>query len=434
MTTLQSSREKSDALKYRAFFENSNDAIILISWDRKIIELNQQTEELTGFSAEELVGESVNKLVIPEEWQDAAEKHQLLSSGVQIPVYERWIRRKDGTRFPVEINLFPVKDAEGQVLYLQSISRDISKRKAAENALLESERRYRALFEQSLDTILLTDLKGYIINANPSATLMLGYPYEELKGMHISMLSAPAQKDDTEARLELLLQGGSLSPYERIARRKDGTLFPVEVRVVLVRDEQGNPLYFQSTSHNITERKNIEKQLHHLATHDSLTGLPNRVLFFERLAQALERARQNRTKVAILFMDLDGFKEVNDTFGHAMGDQLLQAIAQRLEMRFRDVDTLARMGGDEFTLIFEEIVSLEQAIHLSERVLALMEMPFGVRGETLQIGASLGLSLFPDDGAEVEQLVSDADNAMYAAKHAGKARLVVHQALDSIKV
>lgn len=424
---MQNPLDESDALRYRAFFDNTNDAVILISFDRKIIGLNQRTEELTGFRAEELIGESVNKLVAPEERRDAEEKHRLLSSGVQVPVYERWICRKDGSQFPVEINLFPVRDAEGKVLYLQSIARDMSKRKAAERALLESERRYRALFEQSLDTILLMNLEGYIFNANPSATLMLGYAPEALKGMHIAGLSAPEEEEVTAERLKLLLDGGTLAPYEGIARRKDDTLFPVEVRMVLVRDGQGNPLYFQSTSHNITERKNIEKQLHHLATHDPLTGLPNRALFFERLAQSLDRARQSRTKVAVLFMDLDGFKEVNDTYGHAMGDQLLQAIAQRLESRFRDGDTLARMGGDEFTLIFEEIVSLEQAVNLSERVLALMEMPFEVEGVILQIGASLGLSLFPDDGNEVEHLVSDADNAMYAAKHAGKARLVVHQ-------
>lgn len=414
------------ALRYRALFENTNDAILLISSDRNILALNKRTEELTGFSAEELMGMSVNVLIAPEDQQDAAEKHEKLMSGAHLPVYERLIRHKNGSSFPVEINIFPVKDVRNHLLYYQSIVRDISKRKATERALQESERRYRALFEQSLDAIFITDLDGYILNANSGTAQMLGYDIEELIGMHASLLSAPAEREDTAQIFTALTQGATLPAYERVACRKDGSLFPVEVRIVLVRDEDGTPLYLQSTSHNITERKNIEKQLHYLATHDPLTGLPNRSLFFERLEQALERARKNRTRVAVLFMDLDGFKEVNDTYGHTVGDHLLQAMARRLEASFREADTLARMGGDEFTLIFEDILSLKQATVLSERVLALFKAPFILNREKIMVGASLGLSLFPDDGEDVEHLVNEADNAMYEAKRNGKGKLVLN--------
>jgi len=419
--------------RYRALFEQSGDAIFIIDAVGYITDANHQVMQLFGYDYGEILGKRADDLVHDSEKQVCADKLKMALLGMQPPIYEHIFQRKDGSVFPAEINLSPARGTDGKVHYVQCIVRDISQRKAAERALQESGRRYQTLFSQSLDAIFIIGLDGYILDANPGAAKMLGYEVEEMKGLHVRVFSAPDEKIHTNHVIAKLLAGETLLPYERLAIKKDGTIFPVEVRAVLVRDADGNPLYIQSASHNITERKNFEQQLHHLATHDPLTGLPNRSLFFDRLQHALARARRTKRKVAILFIDLDGFKQVNDTYGHAIGDRLLQAITKRLETCFRESDTLARMGGDEFTLILENITGLEQAITLSERVLSSLEELFLIQGHEISVSASLGLSLFPEDGEEGELLVNHADNAMYAAKRTGKGGLMVYQYLDRVQ-
>ena len=419
--------------RYRALFEQSGDAIFIINAEGFITDVNHQVMQLFGYEYGEILGKRPEDLVPDSEKQACSDKLKMALLGMQPPIYERIFQRKDGALFPGEIHLSPVRGTDRKVRYVQSIVRDISPRKAAERALQESGHRYQTLFSQSLDAIFITGLDGTVLDANPGAAKMLGYEVEEMKGLHARVFSAPDEKTDTDNVISKLLAGEALPPYERLALRKDGTVFPVEIRAVLVRDADGNPLYIQSTSHNISERKNIEQQLHYLATHDPLTGLPNRSLFFDRLQQALARARRTELKVAILFIDLDGFKQVNDTYGHAIGDRILEAITKRLETCFRESDTLARMGGDEFTLILENITDLEQAISLSERVLSSLKELFLVQGHEISVSASMGLSLFPEDGEDGELLVNRADNAMYAAKHTGKGGLVIYQYLNDIR-
>ncbi|GAB4578016.1 MAG: hypothetical protein Fur0022_07480 [Anaerolineales bacterium] len=416
--------------RYRALFEQSVDAIFIINPDGLIADVNHQGVSLFGYEYGEILGKHPETLVPESERTESVEKLKQALLGMRVPTYERLFKRKDGNTFIAEINLSPVRGTDGKVRYVQSIIRDISKRKMIEQALQDSVQRYTTLFIQSQEAIYIIDLNGHLLDANPSAAQMFGYELEELKGLDVRKLIASTEWGEADKVMTRLLAGEVFPPYEQLALHKDGTLFPVEIRTVLVRDAAGNPLYIQSTAHNITERKNIEQQLHHLATHDPLTGLPNRSLFFDRLNQALSRARRTHLKVGVLFIDLDGFKEVNDTFGHAMGDQLLQAIAKQLTTCFRKNDTLARVGGDEFIMIFEDIQELEQAIILSERVLSALQEPFVLRGKAILLSGSLGLSLFPDDGEEAERLVSRADKAMYAIKHAGKNGLGVYQDLN----
>lgn len=311
-----------------------------------------------------------------------------------------------------------------------SFQKELDRRKEIEMSLRESEYRFRALFHQSQSAVFITNMDGVILHANRSSAEMLGYSIEEMIGMHATELSAPEEVPKTRLRLAELREGKPIPSYERLARRKDGSTFPVEVYVTVVKDEQGKPMYIQSISYDITERKRMEAQLQHMATHDPLTGLANRALFFDRLNQALARAERKGGRVAVMFVDLNGFKQVNDRHGHVKGDQLLVTIAQRLEAYFRETDTIARIGGDEFSLILEEFPSLEQLHALASRAVEVFASPFYLEGEPVYIGASIGISLYPEHGSDAGTLVNRADKAMYVVKQTGKNGFAVYQEGD----
>lgn len=189
-----------------------------------------------------------------------------------------------------------------------------------------------------------------------------------------------------------------------------------------MRDERGRPLHYQTISRDITQRKAVQDELYKKATHDELTGLYNRSMFFELVARGLARAARNKDKLAILFMDLDGFKKANDSFGHHIGDLLLQAVPGRIEGILRKTDTLSRIGGDEFTVILEGLKERSQVEELAARIEQAISQPFTLDGQEVGIGASVGIAIFPDDGEQAEALVSLADDQMYRNKRMKKAK------------
>jgi diguanylate cyclase (GGDEF)-like protein len=185
-------------------------------------------------------------------------------------------------------------------------------------------------------------------------------------------------------------------------------------------DEQGRIIEFQSVGRDVTERVQMEQQLVYMATHDALTGLPNRVMFNDRLTLELAHAQRNRQKLAVMLLDLDRFKNVNDTLGHSVGDQLLQVVGERLTSLLRKSDTVARMGGDEFMLLFPGMARMEGAARIAQKILEVFRKPFVFEGHELHITTSIGIALCPDDGEDIDTLVKNADIAMYRAKEQGR--------------
>lgn len=306
------------------------------------------------------------------------------------------------------------QDYFGYVLVLQNITQQ----KQREEALIENEERYKAVMLQSTESIFLADVETRVIlEANQSLQRLLGYSLEEIPGLSLYDFVANGQ-DDIYQKILRILKERSYYKGEMQYRRKDGTLVDVEISVNLV-SYRGKKV-FCVVSRDITPRKLAEKQLIHTATHDPLTGLTNRLVFYDRIAVELARARRNQTNLALIYIDLDRFKFINDTLGHSCGDQLLRAVAERLQNLLRETDTLARMGGDEFMYILPEVENVSDINRIAEKVLDAIRKPFLLDGQLQSITASIGTAVYPNDGKDAETLMKNADLAMYFAKDKGR--------------
>jgi diguanylate cyclase (GGDEF)-like protein/PAS domain S-box-containing protein len=271
---------------------------------------------------------------------------------------------------------------------------------------------------QSTECIFLADVETRVIlEANQSLQRLLGYSLEEIPGLSLYDFVANGQ-DDIYQKILRILKERNYYKGEMQYRRKDGTYVDVEINVNLV-SYRGKKV-FCVVSRDITPRKLAEKQLIHTATHDPLTKLTNRLVFYDRIAMELARARRNQTKLALIYIDLDRFKIINDTLGHSTGDQLLKAVAERLKALLRESDTLARMGGDEFMYILPEVESTEDVSKVAQKVLEAVRKPFLLDGQLQSITASIGTAIYPLDGKDSETLMKNADLAMYFAKDKGR--------------
>lgn len=279
-----------------------------------------------------------------------------------------------------------------------------------------SEERYRNLFDSAPDCLLILDLDGTIIDINRTGLEQRGYTREEMIGMHITRLDPPEFAAKVPKRLDDIEKGGAV--FESAHLRKDGTAMPVEIHSRVI-NLDGKKVFF-SVIRDISGRRTAEQRIAQLAHFDVLTKLPNRTLFYDRLEQAVARAKRYGQKFAILFMDLDGFKRINDDFGHQVGDGLLKEVAGRLTESARDMDTVARVGGDEFVFILNNIDHPENAVLVADKILEALSRPFLVKENSCSIGCSIGISIFPDDSDESEYLVKFADDAMYLAKKSGR--------------
>lgn len=296
--------------------------------------------------------------------------------------------------------------------------RNITERKQVEEALRESEERYRAVMQQSMVCIFLADVDTRVIlDANNAMQRLLGYSMDELAGLSLYDFMAQ-EREDIYQKILQILKDRSYFIGERRFRRKDGSMVDVEISVNLI-SYRGKKV-FCVLSRDITPRKLSEKQLIHTATHDPLTGLVNRLLLYDRLAQELARARRNDKKIALMYIDLDRFKEINDSLGHGVGDQLLKAVGIRIKSLLRDTDTLARMGGDEYMIVLPDINEIEDIERVAQNVLSALQKPFDLEGLKHHITASVGISFYPLDGKDSETLIKAADSAMYYAKAKGR--------------
>jgi diguanylate cyclase (GGDEF)-like protein/PAS domain S-box-containing protein len=268
--------------------------------------------------------------------------------------------------------------------------------------------------------IFIADRKGQIVWANDAFCLSTGYSSEELLDHSPSILKSGRQATAFYQDLWETILAGQVWQGELVQRRKDGTLFTVEETITPLSYMERNTTHFIANLRAITSRKQERDLEHFLAYHDSLTGLPNRALFLNLLQQSIEYAKQRHKFLGILFVDLDYFKQVNDTFGHRIGDLLLMAVANRLRAAVRTTDTVGRIGGDEFTVIETNLDDPQSARSLARKLESAIGRPYMINRHRIKIGASIGFSIYPKDGDDPETLIEKADSAMYRAK--GKAR------------
>ena len=312
------------------------------------------------------------------------------------------------------------KEHRSVVDSIRDVIRDLSGRRQMEEKLRRSEERYRSIIENMEDAYFEVDLRGRFTFANDALCKNLGYCHDELIGMgHRHYAGKKTIRELYMLFNRVYRTGVPVKSYSFELYRKDGSKGYCEISVTPIRDEKGDIAGFRGIARDVTKRKKREKQIRHLATHDILTGLPNRTLFQEMLEQNLKYARRYRQQLALLFMDLDGFKMINDTFGHETGDQVLIVSAMRLRQALRESDFIARLGGDEFVVLVKDVSGKKGLITLINTIFTAVNKPILIRGREHRLTASIGISIYPQDGEDESNLMKTADLAMYSAKEKG---------------
>jgi diguanylate cyclase (GGDEF)-like protein/PAS domain S-box-containing protein len=285
-----------------------------------------------------------------------------------------------------------------------------------------SDHLYQTLMRSTAEGVVLVDLEGEIRRINPRGCALIGCQPEEALGRDFREMVGERYHALLNRYLPRVVSGEELPVYEIELKTRDGGSLPVEVSSGLVLDGEGRPLYIQNILRDVGERKRAERELRYYATHDRLTGLLNRAEFEANLDRAISRAQRERSRLALLFIDIDNLKKVNDKYGHAAADELLKAAAQRLAKTVRTGDVLARQSGDEFVVLIEPLHGLSAASKLAGRILAEIARPLMFEGQPIQVSCSIGIGIFPHDASGATELMQAADLAMYVAKRRGKNR------------
>ncbi|HYE37074.1 EAL domain-containing response regulator [Methylocaldum sp.] len=317
-----------------------------------------------------------------------------------------------------------VKDEQGTFIdLLPSIIQKVLDRQRLLDAQKESEKRDRiaaTVFHNAAEGVLITDAETRIIAVNPAFSSITGYTTEEVVGNTPSILSSGKHDKEFYRRMWESIDLTGQWQGEIWNKRKNNDIYPQWLTINVVRDTEGRLLNYIATVSDITERKQIEDRLRNLAHYDTLTGLPNRELFNTRLNEAINRTRHNNTDLALLFIDLDRFKTVNDSLGHNAGDELLRQVAARLKQSVRESDVTARLGGDEFTVILENMTEPQKAEIVAQKIIHALNKPVNLHGHQIFISPSIGIAFYPSDATDIEELVKNADRAMYTAKREGR--------------
>ncbi|WP_201208953.1 diguanylate cyclase domain-containing protein [Rhodocyclus purpureus] len=404
--------EESQA-SYRSVVEASQNGIIVLRND-EIVFVNARMEEILGRRGADIMKMGLAGILGSEERAIVAER-QHRGQGVVESLRVR-LQHKDGlVRRTADVQVGVWQAVDGAT-HLVLNFKDVTAKLSAEHDLAIA----GAVFERAAEGILVTDRDGRIVHVNPAFTVLTGYSVAEAIGNTPRLLKSGQHDAAFYAQMwNELLQDGRWEG-EIWNRRKNGDVFAESLRIARIPADESWDGGFVATFNDITLRKEAENLIRHQANHDPLTNLANRRLFDKRLEMALTRARLCRSPLALLYMDLDHFKEVNDTFGHATGDALLREAAQRMLRCVRSDDTVARFGGDEFAIILGELRQPQDAFDVARRMLEALARPFALDGRRVLISASIGIALHPEDGAEAANLRARADAALYAAKAAGR--------------
>ncbi|OIQ87946.1 cyclic di-GMP phosphodiesterase Gmr [mine drainage metagenome] len=401
--------------RFRTLIEVSPEAILLCS-DEAVLFANPSAMQTFGVARrQDLLGQEPAKL-----FSGPALDLVLAAAGkAGAPAQNRiecQLSRCDGDLFEAEVTAASVQHARRPAA--EVIVRDITERKLAE-------RQYRlnsAVFETTAEAMMVTGADHRIVAVNPAFERVTGYKAGEVLGKNPKILSSGRHSGAFyKAMWAELLTAGHWHG-EIWNRRRNGEIYVQRATFSLIRDAEGQVVNHVGVFSDITDEKQEAERILYRASYDALTGLPNRALLHDRLHQSLAKAYREQGRLGVLFLDLDGFKPVNDRFGHLVGDQLLVVLAERLRGCVRESDTVARLGGDEFVIVLPDMASPDDAAVVADKVVQALEEPFALDGVSVVIGTSIGIALYPDNGGNEEELLGAADRAMYLAKQAGKAR------------
>ena len=401
--------------RYRALAEAATDCVISITSDGVMTYVNPSAEQLFGYRADELLGQNL-VMLMPERLRSthsnslsrylATGTKRTSWSGVELPGL-----RRDQSEIALEVSFGEyLQDGIHQFI---GIMRDISERKRNE----ETKQWLATIVETSDDAILSKTLDHTILSWNSGAQQIYGYTADEMVGRSASVLVLAENMDEWDTMHASIRRGEHILHHETVHIRKDGTRIHVSLSISPIVDKHGVVKGISSIARDISKRHQFDERIRHLAQYDSLTGLPNRMLCYDRIRQAIRHAHRDQHTVGLLFLDLDGFKPINDALGHLVGDEVLRIVARRLQQGLREGDTVGRFGGDEFVVCLPAFDNSGDSI--ADQLLNTLSVPMMIEGHECRITASIGISLYPRDGEDNQALVRAADTAMYQAKAAG---------------
>lgn len=417
---------KENEEKYRMLFDYSPEAIFLIEirhngdqWP--IVDCNAAAGSMNGYEPQELIGRPIN-LLLPQEqsFEEQQEYYRRLKERKYVSEVVAH-KKKDGSIFYIETSGYLITIGDQEMLL--GIDHDITERLQAEQALRDNEERYRTLFDRSHDGIFLfvpheDDDEWTIIDCNEAACKMNGYNRDELIGKSINIVNR--DKISVEGFQELLtnLRKAKKVSGEVWHRRKDGTEFPIETitNLLVINGKE----VILGIDRDISDRKKAEETIHHQMYYDTLTGLPNRTLFNDRLILALANSHRTGSVLAVVFLNLDRFKIINDTLGHTVGDQLLVSVAERISACLGEGDTLARLSGDTFTLLLPQVQRVDDIAKIAQSIMERFVQPFILSDMEIYTTLSIGIALYPNDGEDADTLMKNADTALSRAKEQGR--------------
>ncbi|MGR8934720.1 MAG: PAS domain S-box protein [Gammaproteobacteria bacterium] len=407
----------------RTLAENSPDVIARFDREGRIVYLNPAIEQNFHVPVEKLLGHSLDAIRIDCPHADAVKDNRKLLSAALRHVIDNSLCSTLEITLPLatgayvyEVRLVPERDDNNRVASVLGLGRDITERKQAEEKLRQAQR----VFDHTTEGIMVTDANGYIVAVNRAFTVITGYTDNEALGQNPRMLKSGLQDERFYEKMWAALRSQGVWAGEICNRRKNGDVFPEWLTISAVENEQGKATHYVAVFSDITTVKQSQEALYFLAHYDPLTQLPNRLLCKDRLTQALLHAQHNDWRLAVLFIDLDRFKNVNDSLGHGVGDELLRNVAKQMAAPLNNGDTLARVGGDEFAIILEQNASPRSAAMVANKLIDLFVQPLRSGGHDLYITASIGISLSPADGEDADTLLRHADLAMHQAKILGR--------------
>lgn len=406
--------------KYRSLVDNANDFIFVFDSDARLLFVNSEFVRRFGYSYDEAVQLTVYDLVHPDDVDTVRGYLEHWLRGEKVPgSHQIRALTYNGSVVYVDVNTSPILDADGRPAAIQAIGRDVSERHLAARQLAESEQRYRSLFYHNPDAVFSLDPRGRCLAANPACEKITGYTSDEILSKPLSSFIVREDRRTTLRHFARSVRGEPQN-FELSVIRKSGRRARLSVTTLPITvGEQIVGIY--GIAKDETERRALEEELAHQAFHDALTHLPNRMLFLDRLRHALTRSERTDQKLAVLFLDLDNFKVINDSLGHEVGDQLLISVAERLRGSMRSGDTAARLGGDEFILLLEEIHSVQEAERVAQRLHDVLKEPFFVGQREIFITPSIGIAIGTSADERPDDLLRNADVAMYRAKRNGRA-------------
>jgi diguanylate cyclase (GGDEF)-like protein/PAS domain S-box-containing protein len=407
------------AKEWQSTFDSITDLVSIQDSNCKLVRVNKAYADVFQKKPEELAGQICYEVV-----------HKT-SCPIDNCPHERALKTKEGTTSEIfepvlglylEISCSPIFDEQGEMKGTIHIAKNITERKKSEEALERSEDKYRSIFEHALAGIYQTSPEGRLLTTNNAFARMFGYGSAAELLSEITDVGAQlyANPEDRKDLISILHKNGIAESLELKMRHRNGSTFWISATIRVLKDQSGMDQCFEGICTDITERKKMEQKLEEMATHDYLTGLPNRVLLEDRFTIAAALVRRNKSTLAVMSLDLDKFKTINDSLGHEAGDKVLKGFSARLSGIIRASDTIARIGGDEFILLMLEARRREDATAIAQKILDSCKEPLFIDSHQLHISTSIGIAIYPEDAEDMETLIKKSDAAMYYSKGHGR--------------